>query len=88
MPLELFLLLGFSFGLIASVMAFLIFCEKYQKHRLIGWRRWNAAGPPHSFFLILSGTGSLILSISNGPRWGIALVGTGAQSGEMVTDLT
>jgi len=43
MPLELSLLIGVIFGVIASLMAFLIIYNEYQKHRLDRWRLWKEA---------------------------------------------
>jgi len=41
MTIELFLLIGVTFGLVAAAMAFLIVFDEYRKHRFKGWRLWK-----------------------------------------------
>jgi len=41
MTIELSLIIGVTFGLIAAAMAFLIVFDEYRKHRFKGWRLWK-----------------------------------------------
>jgi hypothetical protein len=58
MNLELFLLIGVSFGLVAAAMAFLIVFDEYRKHRFRGWRLWKegllAGALAFAVFVLLS----------------------------------
>ena len=43
MPIGIFLVIGVGFGLIASMMTFLVIYDEYRKHHLKGWRLWSEA---------------------------------------------
>jgi maltodextrin utilization protein YvdJ len=43
MPLELSLLIGIFFGIVAALAAFLIIYSEFQRHRLARWRLWKEA---------------------------------------------
>lgn len=43
MPLELSLLIGIFFGIVAALTAFLIIYSEFQRHRLAPWRLWKEA---------------------------------------------
>lgn len=58
MTLQLSLILGIAFGLLAGLMAFLITFDEYRKHQMAGWRLWKAALSAGAFafgvFMLLS----------------------------------
>jgi hypothetical protein len=58
MSLQLSLILGVVFGLLAGSMAFLITFDEYRKHRMAGWRLWKSALTTGAFafgvFMLLS----------------------------------
>jgi hypothetical protein len=43
MTLQLSLILGVAFGLLAGAMSFLITFDEYRKHQMAGWHLWKGA---------------------------------------------
>lgn len=43
MTLQLSLILGVAFGLLAGAMSFLITFDEYRKHLMAGWHLWKGA---------------------------------------------
>jgi hypothetical protein len=58
MTLQLSLILGTAFGLLAGAMAFLITFDEYRKHQMAGWHLWKGALTTGAFafgvFMMLS----------------------------------
>jgi hypothetical protein len=53
MPIGMFLVIGAGFGLIASIMTFLIIYDEYRKHHLKGRRLWSEALKAAGFSLVV-----------------------------------
>jgi hypothetical protein len=43
MAVNISLLIGFGFGLLGAIAAFIIVYDEYRRHKLGGWRLWKEA---------------------------------------------